>query len=137
MQTSRAQVISLVGEAVDGAAEADFSEDFEAVIGGAGVDFTSAEEGAEAIIMAGAETTEETGGTLTTEGDSQTDFGGGVRANIKKAQKWSFHELLSSILANSPSKWGHDLFDEISKDEEVPAKENKEVESADVTAMDE
>ena len=41
------------------------------------------------------------------------------------------------FLANSPSKWGHDLFDEISKDEDVPAKENKEVESADVTTMDE
>ena len=40
------------------------------------------------------------------------------------------------FLANSPSKWGHDLFDEISKDEKVPAKEN-EVEAADVTAMDE
>lgn len=38
---------------------------------------------------------------------------------------------------NSPSKWGHDLFDEISKDEAVPAKETKEVESADVAAMDE
>lgn len=41
------------------------------------------------------------------------------------------------FLANSPSKWGHDLFDEISKDEAVPAKETKEVESADVAAMDE
>ena len=41
------------------------------------------------------------------------------------------------LAANSPSKWGHDLFDEISKDEEAPAKEGKEVESADVTAMDE
>ena len=44
---------------------------------------------------------------------------------------------LVRLAATSPSKWGHDLFDEISKDEEAPAKENKEVESADVTAMDE
>ena len=43
---------------------------------------------------------------------------------------------LVRLAATSPSKWGHDLFDEISKDEEAPAKESKE-ESADVTAMDE
>ena len=142
MQTLRAQVFTLAEEPVDGAAAADFSEGFEADTAGAGVGFIPAEEGAEATIIAEAETTGGTGGTggtLPTVGDSQTGFGGGVsaRANSNPEMMLFYEPLCSFFLANSPSKWGHDLFDEISKDEDVPAKESKEVESADVTTMDE
>ena len=125
---------------VDGAAAADFSEAFEADTEAPGVDSTPAEEGAGAIIiMAGVETTPETGGTRTTGEDFPTDFAGDVSMTLSSAINVNdvMRTVMLPLLANSPSKWGHDLFDEISKDEEAPAKESKEEESADVTAMDE
>ena len=99
IQTLRAQLFTLAEEAVDGAAAADFSEGFEADTAGAGVVFTSAEEGAEATIIAEVETTGGTGGTLPTVGDSQTDFGGGVRArpNFSPEIMMLFYEPLCSF----------------------------------------
>ena len=124
----------------DGAAAADFSEAFEADTEAPGADSTPAEEEAGAIIiMAGVETTPETGGTRTTGEDFPTDFAGDVSTTLSSAINVNdvMRTVMLPLLANSPSKWGHDLFDEISKDEEAPAKESKEAESADVTAMDE
>ena len=131
---------TLAGAGVDGAAAADFSEAFEADTEAPGVDSTPAEEEAGAIIiMAGVETTPETGGTRTTGEDFPTDFAGDVSTTLSSAINVNdvMRTVMLPLLANSPSKWGHDLFDEISKDEEAPAKESKEEESADVTAMDE
>ena len=69
----------------DGAAAADFSEAFEADTGAPGVDSTPAEEEAGAIIiMAGVETTPETGGTRTTGEDFPTDFAGDVSTTLTK-----------------------------------------------------
>ena len=101
MQTLRAQVFTLAEEPVDGAAAADFSEGFEADTAGAGVGFTPAEEGAEATIIAEAETTGGTGGTggtLPTVGDSQTGFGGGVSARANSnPEMMLFYEPLCSF----------------------------------------
>ena len=140
MQTLGDLGSTLAEAGVDGAAAADFSEAFEADSEAPGVDSTPAEEGAGAIItMAGVETTRETGGTRPTEEDFPTGFAGDVSTALSSAMNVNdvMRSAILPLLANSPSKWGHDLFDEISKDEEAPAKENKEAESADVTAMDE
>ena len=108
MQTLLTTVFTLAGEAVDGAAAADFSEGFEADTAGAGVDFTPAESGVEATIMAGMETTggtRGTGGTLPTAGDSQTGFGGEVRANFRP-ELTPLHETLCSIFSQLTIKMG-------------------------------
>lgn len=108
MQTLLTTVFTLAGEAVDGAAAADFSEGFEADTAGAGVDFTPAESGVEATIMAGVETTggtRGTGGTLPTAGDSQTGFGGGVRANFSP-EMTPLYETLYSIFSQLTIQMG-------------------------------
>ena len=108
MQTLRAQVFTLAEEPVDGAAAEDFSEGFEADTAGAGVGFTPAEEGAEATIIAEAETTggtRGTGGTLPTVGDSQTGFGGGVRVNLSP-EMMLFYESLCSLLSQLAVQMG-------------------------------
>ena len=77
---------TLAEAGVDGAAAADFSEAFEADTEAPGVDSTPAEEEAGAIIiMAGVETTPETGGTRTTGEDFPTDFAGDVSTTLSSA----------------------------------------------------